>query len=352
MDEHTEKIFDNISVFNSSTIKTSKVTQSDISENIGNFLFEITALIIAIIGVCGNLLGVVFLLHRKVKHSFHVFMTSLMITDLAYLIIALLQSLLNILPYFSFRSVFTILYPVAVRLKIVHIMLFSTSAFTITCMSIERLLRIRFPLTSKKLNRKSALILTLTGIVLNTAVLIPIVVLQETPKVSENTTSFTTSVLKWKVEGGSSKRKIYVTIVIALTRLLPAAITFIANVFLITVLLKRRPRRAFLFANRISRNDRRRFDDFGTTLTLILISVFLLLSLVPSATVQALANHYPNTYLNENRIEHTHYKATIAFGRFISVFSAANDFVVYILMSKRSRIVLKNLLFETWCSCF
>ena len=42
MDEHTEKLFGNVSVFNASTIKPSKDTLLDISENIGNFLYEIS----------------------------------------------------------------------------------------------------------------------------------------------------------------------------------------------------------------------------------------------------------------------------------------------------------------------
>ena len=139
----------------------------------------------------------------------------------------------------------------------------------------------------------------------------------------------------FKMEGRRRvvKRKIYATIVITLTRLLSAAVAFMSDVFFINVLLKRHPRRAFLFANRISRNDKRRFDDFGTTLTLILISVFLLLSLVPSATIQVLAHHYPDMHLDNIRTEHFYYKAVITFGRFVSIFSAANDFVVYKLMS-------------------
>ena len=178
--------------------------------------------------------------------------------DYRFLIIALLQSLLNMLPYFNIGSV----YPTAVRLKGIHIMLFSISVFTITCKSLERLVSVSFPLTLKKMtNRKSAFILTLNRDRAQIPFFFFFFVLQEIPKGSENTNSLTPSVIKWTGEGGSSKRKIYVTIVIALTCLLPGAIAFIANVFLITVLLKRHPRRAFLFANRISRNDRRRFDD-------------------------------------------------------------------------------------------
>ena len=118
------------------------------------------------------------------------------------------------------------------------------------------------------------------------------------------------------------------------------------------VLISGHPRRALLFANRMSRNDRRRIDDFGATWTLIPIPVLLLLSLVPSVIAQVLASLYPYTYLNENNTEYRYHKATIAFRTFVYVLSAANAFVVYILMSKRSRITLKHVLNEKMCKCF
>ena len=300
-----------------------------------------------------NLLGIVFISYNKVKHSFHVFLTSLMVNDLLFLIIALLQCISAFLPYFDLGSVFTAIYPIAVLLKGIQRTLFNISVFIIAFMSLERLSSVAFPLRSRKLiNRKCSLFLILGGIAFNIAVVIPVLVLHETPKISENTSLFATTVFKWRGGGGSPKREIYITIMIIIVRLLPAAVAFIANVYLITVLIYRRPRRAFLFANTMSRNDRRRFDDFGTTWTLILISVVLLLSLVPTVIVQVLINLYPYTYLNKNKAEYRYYITTIAFGRFVSVLSAANDFVVYILMSKRSRLTLKHVMKEKMCKCF
>ena len=325
----------------------------DITEHIGLLLYEITVLLIALVGISCNLLGIAFMFYSKVKHSFHVFLTSLMANDLLYLMFAFLHCISAFLPYFDLGSVFRAIYPVAVRLKGIQCTLFNISVFIVSCMSLERLSSVSFPLRSRKrINCKCSLFLILVGIVLNIVVMLPVIVLHETPKVSENTTLFATTFFKWRGEGGSPKREIYITIVITITRLLPAAVAFIANVYLIIVLTRRRPRRAFLFANRMSRNDRRRFDDFGTTLTLILISVVLLLSLVPSVIVQVLINRYPFTYLNETKAEYHYFTTTIAFGRFVFVLSAANDFVVYILMSKRSRLTLKHVLMEKMCKCF
>ena len=326
---------------------------SDITEHIGRLLYEITVLLIALVGMSCNLLGIVFLFHNKVKHSFHVFLTSLMVSDVFFLSFALLQCSSTILLHFDLGSVSTAIYPAALLLKGIQFALYNFSVFIIACMSLERLSSVCFPLSlSKRINRKCALFFILVGIMLNITVLIPVLVQSETPKNSANTT-FIPTVFQWRVgEESLPKREIYITIVITITRLLPAAVAFIANVYLIIVLIRRRPRRAFLFANRISRNDRRRFDDFGTTLTLILISIFVLLSLVPAVIVQVLVNLYPNTYLIENKAEYRYYTTTLAFGRFVSVLSAANDFVVYILMSKRSRLTLKHVLREKICKCF
>ena len=105
-------------------------------------------------------------------------------------------------------------------------------------------------------------------------------------------------------------------------------------------------------ANRhlMSRNDNR-FDDLGTTWTLVIITVFLLLSLVPPAVVQLFANYFPDIYLNANKAEHGYYITTMDFGRFVAVLSAANDFFVYILMSRRSRVLLKYMCKEKMCRC-
>ena len=158
--------------------------------------------------------------------------------------------------------------------------------------------------------------------------------------------------MKWGEEGSGINRQIYMTILITVTRLLPAAITFVSNVCLMIILIHRRPRRAFMFANRAKRCDRSRFDEFGTTWTLIIISAFLLLSLVPSVVAQMLASFYPNIYLDKNSAQYRYYTITMNFGRFVAVLGAANDFVVYILMSRRSRMTFTHALREKMCRCF
>ena len=100
----------------------------------------------------------------------------------------------------------------------------------------------------------------------------------------------------------------------------------------------------------MSWNDSR-FDDLGTTWTLVIITIFLLLSLVPPAVAQLLANYLPDIYLDTNRAEHGYYITTMDFGRFVAVLSAANDFFVYNLMSRRSRVLLKYMCKKKTCRC-
>ena len=103
-------------------------------------------------------------------------------------------------------------------------------------------------------------------------------------------------------------------------------------------------------ANRhlMSRNDSR-FDDLGTTWTLVITTIFLLLSLVPPTVVLVLANYFPDIYLDTKRDEHGFYITTMDFGRFVAVLSAANNFFVYNLMSMRSRVLLKYMCKEKMC---
>ena len=325
----------------------------DITQNVGRLSYDIITFLIALIGISFNALGIIFLVYSKVKHAFLVFLTSLMITDLLYLITVLLQCILAFLSLSNLNSVFTELYHIAIILKRIRITLFSISGFTITCMSLERLSRVCFPLRSQPHNsRKCAFFLIVAGIIINIAGVIPHFVLSETPRSNDTTTLLTPTVMKWRGEDSETKRKIYITVLIAVTRILPAAIAFVSNVYLIIILIHRRPRRAFLFANRERRSERSRFDEFGTTWTLIIISSFLLFSLVPSAIAQMLASLYPNIYLDKNYAQYRYYTITINFGRFVSMLCAANDFVVYILMSRRSRMTFKHVFRERMCQCF
>ena len=274
-----------------------------------------------------------------------------MITDLLYLITVLIRCVLVFLYLSNFNSVFTELYQIAAMLKVFRITLFSISGFTITCMSLERLSSVCFPLRSRPLNsRKCALLLIVVGVIINFTGVIPAFVLFETPRINETAALLSPTVTKWRGESRETNRQIYITIMITVTRLLPAAIAFVSNVYLIVILIHRRPRRAFLFANR--RSDRRRIDEFGTTWTLIIISAFLLLSLVPSAIAKMLAIFHPNIYLNKNCAQYMYYTITMDFGRFVSVLCAANDFVVYILMSRRLRMTFKHVFRERMCQCF
>ena len=333
-------------LYNCSNLKTSRVYQNTL--DFDDILYEVTYQAIAVAGICGNVLGTVFLLYTNVKQSFHVFLLSLMMNDAVYLLVALTRSILILLV--SSESDLTPYYlrVFLTYLRVIQILFSNTTVFIITCWSLERFVSLCFPLRGKRIrSRRFAIVAICSGFVLNIAVFTPQFILQEVPKHGDSHISFTP--LKWKNDNGSIAR-VYRSVGIIVIRYLPTAIAFLANTVLFIKLLRRK-RRAFLFANRQSRKDRTRFDEFGTTVTLILITTFLLLSIVPSTTAQILAHNYPELYLNVNRKENGHYKTLVAFGKFVSAFSAANDFVVYILLSRRSRVTLKHTITKRWCNC-
>ena len=103
-----------------------------------------------------NLLGIVFPFHNKVKHSFHVFLASLMVNDVSFLSFAFLLGISTILLHFDLGSVFTASYSVALLLKGIQFTMYNFNVFIIACMSIERLSSVCFPLsTRKRINRNS-----------------------------------------------------------------------------------------------------------------------------------------------------------------------------------------------------
>ena len=314
-----------------------------------DILYELSYQAIIVVGVCGNILGITFLWYTNVRTSFHIFLISLMINDVVYLLIVLTRSIFLLLLSFEKQLLQYNLRVALIYLKVIHILLFNTSAFIITSMSLERFVRVYFPFRRTCIGtRRFAIAAICVGFVLNIAVFIPQFILQDVPKSGASHINFSPFKLK-NVNG--SLAKVYPVVGITISRYIPATVAFLVNVFLLTKLLQRYRRRAFIFANRESRKDRIRFDDLGTTITLILITTFLLLSLVPAATAQILAQNYPELYLNVNRKENAHYKFLMAFGKFVSALSAANDFVLYILLSRRSRVTLKHIITKRWCNC-
>lgn len=208
-----------------------------------------------------------------------------------------------------------------------------------------------FPLKTKRLNlQRYAIACVVSGVVLNAAYISPVLIFHESPKYNNSLTVNTCSkfIFKWENGDGSISRN-YSTAIIILTRVFPAVVTFIANVFLISILLKRRRQRATLFANS---NRADKFDELIATLTLILISLFLVTSLLTIAAVQLMAHNYPDVYLDPGRKQHYTYKIAYEIGQFASVLSAGIDFIIYLLLSKRSRILLKQHFKNKWRKCF
>ena len=153
--------------------KTIKILTAmpDIFQNVGRLAYDTATLLITLIGISFNALGITFLLYSKVKHTFLVFLTSLMITDLLFLITVLIQCVLAFLSMSNLNSVFTELHHIVAILKIIRIKLFDISCYTITCMSLE----LSFPLRSRPHNsRMCALSLIVVGIIINIAGAIPI----------------------------------------------------------------------------------------------------------------------------------------------------------------------------------
>lgn len=171
-----------------------------VKDNFGGFLYNSTILIIALIGIFGNSLGVLFLLHRRMKQSFQIFLTSLMGIDVLYLVFTVIQSLLAISTYFDHSLLYTFRCFVSERLRMLQIICYNTSAFIITCMSFERLINIRFPFRVMKhiKFRHYAIITTISGFLFNIALLIPVFIFQESPKLLENRTSCPQFIFRWK----------------------------------------------------------------------------------------------------------------------------------------------------------
>ena len=305
---------------------------------------------VTLLGITGNGLGLIFLLlSGKLKQTFHMFLFALMFVDIIYLIIILLQTILIILERYDRAFVDHIRCYSAMNLRTAQSLTYSTCAHLITAMSVERFVNIVFPLKAKPLSRKYTLIAILSIIALNIVLLFPGFATSEGKEMFDPRTN-QTKCLSVPTEFGKSLKpymNLYIVIMLVVARFLPGVATLFANIVISIFLARRSTRRAVLFAMKTTKQER--YEQTKTTITLMILSLALLLSLVPSAMTAILSGYYPELYGPKGTLYYT-YRFVQDLGYCLRVLSAANDFLLYIILCKSSRQAFLSML-KSKCCC-
>ena len=345
-----------ISEKNDSTASEQNVTKTEIG-TISKGVYDTVKKVIwfgivppvALLGICGNVIGLWFILIGKQRQPFHLFLFALMGVDLVYLIIALLLNALVILEVYDAVLAKHIKCHVSANLHAIQSLTYGTCAHLITAMSLERLVNVMLPLKVKSFClHKHTVVVILVLFVLNIAVGVPGFLILEPKYVKDLATNVTSCRSVPTTWANNPFSKVYVVLVLSIARLVPGVITFLSSILIAIFLARRRAHRVATFANKATKAEN--YEQFKITMTLMILSVSLLLSLIPLAITTIWLKYYPDVY-GKAGPEYYTYWFFIDLGYFLRVFSSANDFFIYVLMSKASRTTLKSMVQSRCCFC-
>ena len=302
-----------------------------------------------LIGIGGNGLGVWFVVNRKLNQPFMIYLLALMATDFIYLIMELFSSSVVIMERFDLPlAVYWNCY-VARPFLLVKSITYSICVHLITTMSIERLLNIVFPFKLKFCSLQKYTVLNILGIAcLNIAVMALSFFMQEPKVTTDNKGDILTCIsgpTNWTNENYSFVKH-YTLVIFVVVRFAPGILATMSNIMIAIYLALYRKRRASLLANSTSGGG---YPNQGkTTLILLVLSIFLILSLVPSSVGTLLMRFSPELY-RQGKSQYYTNALLVDIGLCLRVVSAANDFFIYVVLVKSSRTLVKQMLMAKCC---
>ena len=337
-----------ISDFNITLRKTQNVFLKETFEQFQNIIWFGLAPSLTVIGIAGNICGLWFVMCGKLREPFHLFLLALMAVDLLYLIIVLISNSLVVLERYNKSFADYLNCHMSANLNALQSMAYSVCAHLITAMSFERLINIKSPLDIQSfcLHRYTTIAIVIIFAV-DVGLMVPGFLILEPKDTTDPTTNITTCKPVPTSWAKNPVSKYFVMSVLIVARFVPCVVTFAANILISVLLARRRSQRAAMFANKATRGEH--YEQFKITLTLIALSVALVLSLIPSALATILFKYYPDLY-GMGKSQYYIYLFIKDLGYFLRIASAANDFFMYVVLSKPSRSAFIDL-FRSKC-CF
>ena len=308
--------------------------------------------VFALIGLVSNLSGMCFLFTgRLFRQPFHILIFALMAVDFAFLVILSMMSSLEILEQFNKELARYFKCYAHRNLQLIQSLTYSSCGHLIMGMAFERAISIKYPLKLKTGgSRKCTVFGIFLILTMNAASLIPGFLLMEPKEIFDPKTnkSICKSVPTEWAKANVAFNQDYALIVLTVFRLIPGLATLAANIYISILTARHRFERAVLFANKTT--SVQYFEQFKMTMTLIVLSVALLLSWIPSGVATVLIKYFPDIY-GPGGSQHVTYLYLVDVSYVLRVFSAANDFLVYIMMSRYSRMKFIEMVRGKCCCC-
>ena len=303
------------------------------------FIFQIFMPIVCSVGFVGNLLSVGVLFHSRDKNAFSTYLKALTLSDTVVLFFGLVQFVSKVMQdYLTDLATFINAWVhLTVNFGIFNFAR-SLSSLLITVLSIDRFVSVAFPLNIKdfvleKYPKATIAILLVVEVILRA----PTVIWTYVKSYEDCTMNMTIYYLEYRDwSKDPTLRRAFFWFLIVFDMLCPVLIVIVMNMSIL-VCLKRRPN---LTASSKKKETKGAFEQNKILATLMILSLFYILSVLPYMSAYILATLRPDFTLVTK--DFYLYSIIIDTNILLVVLNSANDFIIYIISSNRFRALFKR----------
>ena len=308
-------------------------------------IYQIFVPVISLIGITGNILGVIVLFQTREKTAFSVYLKALTISDIFILCCGMLQFLCHLMAaHLRTIATLTSAYCQLIISFGIGNFLWNFSSSIITIMSVQRFVAIAFPFRIRRFflkthPRRVIAALLVIQVILRTPSLTWTEIVSKTGCGS----AFTVYYLDYRDWSRDLMlRKVFYYFLIVWDMIIPVTTVIVMNIAIL-VFLKRRPE----FPEG-ARDRQTRTAEHKITVTLLVLSTFYVVSVMPHMTLYLLVTLGPKFTLTSK--EYYLYSTIINTNILMVLLNSANDFFIYILASNHFRSMFKTKYFGRWKS--
>lgn len=347
IDSESTTYFENLSA--KSNPDDEKQPMFNISEQfLEDYIFILNVILgpcVCVIGIFGNSLGlyVLFKDPKRAEVPIFLYLLCLLLSDIIYLLSALFSCVVDVISVYNHNLGNYIRIHAERQVSFLDILFYHVTVYTLTIMSLERLMIITSPLKKRDffLSRYPRLVVSV-GLLLFLGYLVPwpICLKVATFQTKDNRTE-----LGLKIKDGFEQlyQVIFTTETILLNYIAPVIVLAINALILFFFARYLRQKSKIL---ELRRADSR--NQVKITALVLVVCVFYLLLSVPSIFGQTLIM-VDEDYGFRGRFK-SHFFFFYHTGNFFTRFNAALDFYIYIVVSSRYRALIKFMIFNRCCN--